>query len=38
MRKWVASLQRPIGVVAINDKVARYVINAAMELELAVPE
>ena len=38
MRKWVASLRRPIGVVAINDKVARYVINAAMELELAVPE
>ncbi len=34
----MASLQRPIGVVAINDKVARYVINAAMELGLAAPE
>ena len=38
IRKWVASLQRPIGVVAINDKVARYLINAAMELGLSVPE
>jgi len=38
LRTWAAKLVPPIGVLAINDKVARYLINAVVELGHSVPE
>jgi LacI family transcriptional regulator len=37
IRSWITKLQAPIGVAAINDKLARYVINAAVEMGHEVP-
>lgn len=37
VREWLSKLHRPIGIATLNDKLARYVINAAIEMELDVP-
>lgn len=37
LREWVGKLKPPIGVATINDKVARYVMNAALELGHEIP-
>ena len=34
---WVAQLRPPVGVLGINDKPARYVLNAAWQMGLRVP-
>jgi len=37
IRTWMAKLQPPVGVSTLNDKLARYVINAANEMGYQVP-
>ena len=37
VRQWIQKIEAPIGVATINDKVARYVMNAAIELGYQVP-
>jgi LacI family transcriptional regulator len=34
---WMEKLQAPVGVVTLNDKIARYVINAAYDMGYEVP-
>ena len=38
LNNWIRKIQTPIGILAVNDKVGRYVANAADEVGLRVPE
>jgi LacI family transcriptional regulator len=37
LKEWLGSCRPPVGVLAVNDKPARYVANAAAQLGLVVP-
>ena len=38
LKHWIGQIETPIGVLAVNDKVGRYVANAAIEAGLSIPQ
>jgi len=38
LRRWITSLELPVGIMAANDVIGRHVIEACQSLHLSVPE